>query len=376
MGKIERAAPRVFQGIAAAAMLLSMLTGVSPGQRAEREGGSRLRWPDAFDEPDEFYASDEAIRIADNLLLYQRSNGGWPKNVDMARVLNEREKARLTRDRDGQSLIDNGATHTQIRFLALVHSAAGEERFAEAARRGVEFLLKSQYDNGGWPQISPLEDDYSRHITFNDNAMIGVMRLLRDVAKGKAPYQFLDQAIRDRAASAVARGVDVILKCQVVVDGKPTVWCAQHDERTFAPAKARAYELPSLSGSESVGIVRFLMGIDDPSPEIRTAIHGAVAWFEAVKIMGQRVERVRAPELDPPRDVIVVEDPDAEPLWARFYEIGTNRPMFVGRDGVVKHQLADIEHERRMGYAYLGDWADELLERDYPAWQKKWGEEK
>ena len=65
----------------------------------------------------------------------------------------------------------------------------------------------------------------------------------------------------------------------------------------------------------------------------------------------------------------VVEDPAAPTLWARFYEIGTNRPIYSGRDGVIKRSLAEIEHERRVGYAWLGDWPRTLSEKEYPAWK-------
>lgn len=336
----------------------------------DRSGG--VRWPDVFGRADEWYAGDEAVRIADNLLLYQHTNGGWPKNVDMARMLTDVEKGRLAQRRDrAETIIDNGATHTQIRYLAMVHQATGEERFADGARRGLEFVLGAQYANGGWPMIFPLQDNYTRHLTFNDGAMIGVMRLLRDVAAGEAPYGFLDASLRERAQAAIDKGLEVILKCQIVVDGHLKAWCAQHDEVTFAPAKARTYELPSISGQESVGIVRYLMDVENPSPEVQAAVRGAVAWFEAAKITGMRVDRVPAPDLDPPRDVVMVEDASAEPLWARFCEIGTNRPMFVGRDGIVHDRLDEIEHERRVGYAYVGPWARELLERDWPAWREK-----
>jgi len=49
------------------------------------------------------------------------------------------------------------------------------------------------------------------------------------------------------------------------------------------------------------------------------------------------------------RDKFVVADPSAAPLWARFHEIGTNKPIFRDRDGVPKAFLADIGHERRNG---------------------------
>jgi PelA/Pel-15E family pectate lyase len=365
--------------VAAAAFLVLMAEATmvcgqeAASARRERRG---VRWSQVLSQDDDWYAGDEAVRIADNVLVYQHANGGWPKNIDMARPLDAGAKERIAAGRDrAETLFDNGATHTQIRYLARVHAATGEPRFAEGCRRGLQFVLAAQYENGGWPMIYPLQRNYTAHITFNDGAMIGVMTLLRDAARGEEPFAFLEAPLRERAAQAIEKGLDAVLRCQIVVDGQPTAWCAQHDEHDFKPAKARSYELPSLSGQESVGVVEYLMAIDEPSPEVRRAIRAAVAWFEAAKIEGLRIRRIRAPAQDPPFDLVVEEDADAEPLWARFYEIGANRPMFVGRDGVVHERLADIEHERRTNYAYLGPWARGLLQRDYPRWKEKWGEQ-
>jgi PelA/Pel-15E family pectate lyase len=151
----------------------------------------------------------------------------------------------------------------------------------------------------------------------------------------------------------------------VLVDGRRTAWCAQHDERTFAPAAARAFEPVSLSGSETAGLVRFLMTVEQPSTEVVDAVNAAVTWLDSVKLAGLRVATVQTPEGP---DRVVVEDAAASPLWARFYEIGTNRPIFTGRDGMVRFGYAEIERERRVGYAYYGNWPARLIERDYPAW--------
>src|SRR5690606_27444443 len=113
-----------------------------------------------------------------------------------------------------------------------------------------------------------------------------VMRLLRDVAAGTEPYAFVDEARRGRAAGAVERGIDCILKTQLEEEGRLTAWAAQYDEVTLEPAWARAYEPPSLSGAESVAIVRFLMEIEQPTPEIIAAIEGAVGWLRKVAIHG------------------------------------------------------------------------------------------
>ncbi len=316
---------------------------------------------------------DENANVAENVLLYQRSNGGWPKNYDRGRKLTDADRTRLLAEKDrGDTTFDNGATHTEVRLLARAYQATGDERFKRAFLRGVEFMLRAQYDNGGWPQSYPNPGGYARHITFNDGAMIGVMTTLRDIAGGTPPYDFVDKDLRARAGVAVEKGIRCILACQIVVDGKRTAWCAQHDEQTLAPRKARSYELASTSGGESVGIVRFLMDIDQPGPEVIAAVEGAVAWFDAAKLQG--IRQITREDKSQPRgmDKIVIPDASAPPMWARFYEIGTNRPIFCGRDGVPKRTLAEISYERRTGYSWLGYYAADLLGKDYPAWRKKW----
>lgn len=309
-----------------------------------------IAWEDAQKKPDEWYATAEALRIAALVLLYQRNSGGWPKNIDMGKPVNEQDRARLAAEKkETDSTIDNGATFTQLSYLARVYTAQHHERHRESFLKGLDYLLKAQYPNGGWPQFYPDLSGYYKHITFNDNAMIGVMKLLRDVATSRPAYSFVEEARRAAAAKAVEKGIGVILKTQVIVNGKRTVWCAQHDEVTLAPAAARKYEVVSLSGGESVEIVRFLMSIKKPSPAVVEAIESAVAWFQQSQL----------------------KDSKGEPVWARFYEIGTNRPIFVGRDGVVKYDVNQIEEERRTGYAWYVDGAAKLLNTDYPAWRKK-----
>jgi PelA/Pel-15E family pectate lyase len=332
-------------------------------------------WRNALKQPATWYGSDEAIRIADNLLLYQRDIGGWDKNTDMALPLGPKERQTLEKEQHdpaSHSTIDNDSTYPQMRYLARVYTASKEQRFAAAFRRGFEYLLKAQYPNGGWPQFYPLRNGYWDHITYNDDAMIGVMETLRAIVNRAPEYGFLTDAERAQAKQAMDRGVECILKTQVAQNGKLTVWCAQHDEKTLAPAKARAYEHPSLSGSESVGIVEFLMGIERPSPEVVRAVQAAMVWFNAVKLTGIRVEAKPAPGTPKGVDNTVVPDAAAPPLWARFYELGTNRPIFSGRDSVIRYSMAEIEYERRNGYRWYTDRPAKLLDQDYPKWKAKW----
>ena len=95
------------------------------------------------------------------------------------------------------------------------------------------------------------------------------------------------------------------------------------------------------------------------------AVESAIAWFEKSQLKG--IKWVEKSD-----DRVVVQDPDGGSIWARFYEIATNRPIFVGRDGVVKYSVAEIEHERRTGYRWYVDEPAKLLKKDYPAWREKY----
>jgi PelA/Pel-15E family pectate lyase len=327
-----------------------------------------------LNKPSKFYSSKEALGIAETVLLYQRNNGGWPKNYDSIRALGNKDKKELIRNKgQDDTTFDNGATYSEVRYLAKVYKANKDERFRHAFLRGVEFILKAQYGNGGWPQFYPntRDRDYAKHITFNDDAMIGVITVLRDIAQDRTSYPFVNADLRARCADAVEKGIQCILKCQIKTGGRKTSWCAQHDEKSLLPQKGRSYELASISGWESVGIVRFLMEIEKPTPEVIGAVQSAVAWFDSAKLRGIRVIKMKNTSVPGGWDKIVVRDVSAQPMWARFYRIEDNQPIFCSRDGVPKATLAEISPERRNGYDWLGYFATDLLAMEYPAWLKK-----
>lgn len=346
--------------------------------RTYKEKRSSKEWPRiARAETDGFFSTSEARRIGDNVLLYQYDNGGWAKNIYMPAELTEAEKEELRRNKGylEDTTIDNNATMTEIIFLARLYNATGEKRYGEGVRRGVEYLLESQYDNGGWPQFYPRNHGYYTHITYNDNAMENVLRVLYDVSRGKKLYKFLPEEMRRRAAEAVDKGVDCILRTQVVQGGVPTVWCAQHDEHTLLPAKARAYELESLSGAESAGVVLFLMSMKErPSEAVVKAVDNAVEWFR--KSMITDLKRENFTDKDGRRDYRMVkntrEGVPCDTLWARFYTLEDNRPFFCDRDGVRKYDVSEIGYERRNHYSWYTDQPKKVLAR-YEKWRKTVG---
>lgn len=324
------------------------------------------------------YKEYEIGNIADNMLLFQKDNGGWPKNYDFFAILTP-EQASIVKAGKNQTntTFDNGSTYTQIAALAIAYHITKVEKYKEGCLKGLDFIIQSQYNNGGWPQYYPIEkNNYSSHITFNDGAMIGIMKLLKDILDGKSQYAFIDSKLRSKFQIAYHKGLDCILKTQINDAGKPTAWCQQYDEVTFQPTWARKFEPPCICNKESSEIVLFLMSINRPDKAIIEAVQNAVVWFDESTIHNTIVKTIQAPKTQTPyktsvSDKIVVIDSTALPIWTRYYELKTHRPMFCNRDSKVVYSLAEVERERRDGYGWYNYEPQKVLNK-YPKWQQKW----
>lgn len=366
--------------IALALALTTSNAALAQGSGKGDKGKKKVNWPTfAKNADDAFMGTAEAARVGDNLLFYQHETGGWPKNMRLQDPLTDNVRKKVDEMKKGKryATIDNKGTTTEIIYLSRLYNATKDERYLDAVLRGFDYLFKAQYANGGWPQFFPLSKGYYTHITYNDDAMVNVLKVMRDAAKGKAPFTFLPDSVKAKAQASLDKGVDCILKTQVVQDGRKTVWCAQYDENTLQPADARAFELASLSGQESDDIVLFLMSLSKPSMEIRQCIEDAVAWFKKSKITGIRLEKYT--NGDGKKDIRVVpcaqDDAPCDPLWARFYTLDDNRPFFCDRDGVKRYSLDEIGYERRNGYSWYNNDGMDVLKR-YETWRQKYGTDK
>ena len=353
-------------------LILLLLIAASTHTLPAQKPISELSWQFvATKMPVDWYGSEESKRVAENILLYQRDAGGWPKNLPLHKPLTEAEKAKIHDEKGlNDAIFDNSATTTEMKFLARMYNKTAGKEYKESYNRGLKFILDAQYDNGGWPMFWPLRKGYYTHITFNDNAIINILGMLREINANAVLYKTITSPEHlERSKSAYKKGIGCILKTQIIVHGKPTVWCAQHDEVTFLPAKARSYELPSFSGGESVGIVLFLMEIENPSPEIIRSVEGAAEWFDSHRIKNTRWEYFTNSEGK--KDRRIVQDPKAGDLWARFYDLDTELPYVCDRDGIKKKTLEEIGYERRNGYSWYTDGPQDVMD-SYPAWKTKY----
>jgi PelA/Pel-15E family pectate lyase len=333
-------------------------------------------------EPAAWYAGAEAGRLADNIVSFQTPAGGWCKNTDFTnhrRVPGEMfgaetgslhlSAADFDRPADARwsyvGTFDNEATITQLRFLAKVISSSKADcgSLKNSFRRGLDYIFAAQYPNGGWPQVWPLQGGYHDAVTFNDNAMLNIMRLLRDVSLGGTDYQFVPAETRARAGASWRRGLDCILAAQVVAGGKHTVWGQQHDPLTLQPVAARNFEMTSLASGESAGIVEFLMQLPQPDSNVVVAVHAAAAWFEKTKIEGKTFKNTGSEGRK------LVDAAQGGPIWARYYQIGTDELLFGDRDQTIHDDVNEISRERRAGYAWFTDSGKRVLEH-YAKWAK------
>jgi PelA/Pel-15E family pectate lyase len=360
-------------------ILIGSLTSCASAQTKVQGNNSNyldMSWKEvATKMPAEWYGSDEAKLVAENVLLCQKDIGGWAKNKPYHHVFTESEKAQFIEEKgEVGATFDNGATINELAFLAKVYTTFKDDRYKQAFNNGLDYIFVAQYENGGWPQFYPFRTGksvaYASQITYNDNAMVNIMLFLKDVYSDEPDFVAfqITSDTKAKAQSAFDKGVGCILKSQIIVNGKPTVWCAQHDAVTLAPTNARKYELASYSGSESVGITQLLMNIKNPSAEIIAAVEGALAWFESHKIEGIRLDSET--DAEGKKNVVVVEDKSAPALWARFYDLETEKPYFCDRDGIKKATLAEIGSERRNGYDWYTDAPSKLFKK-YPDWKKK-----
>lgn len=322
------------------------------------------------------YKDSEIIKIADNVLLFQKSNGGWAKNYDMQAILTPEQVKKVEEAKNKlNTTFDNGATHSHIQFLAEVYTITKDEKYKTAFLKGLDFIFSAQYKNGGWPQYYPDRSGYRKHITYNDGAMIGVMNVLFNIIYENPTFKFLDAGYIKKASECFTKGIECILNTQITEDGKKNVWCQQHDNATLLPTNARTFEPAAICNKESSEIVLLLMKIKNPSEKIKNSIQSAVSWFKESAISGIRIETVEAPSKDfkgrkSNTDKIVIEDKNAPIIWARFYELKTHVPLFCNRDGVVVYSLDKVERERRTGYGWYNDEPKEVLKK-YPKWLLK-----
>ena len=301
---------------------------------------------------------DAARDVGDALATGQLESGGWDYLIEFDPVKRTAWYRRAdigscsaseAAKRKNISTFDDDNSQSAIRFLlALADVTKGsvdprDGRARIALDYALKKLLGAQYPNGAWPQrydgrprdaaefpvlkaSMPVtyprqygKENYIRHYTLNDHTQRDCILTLLDAWHRTGRREFLD---------AVKRGADFLLHAQLP-EPQPT-WAQQYNAR-MEPAWARAFEPPAACTSESIGVLRLLMDLYLELGDERylTPHARAFAWFQRSEI--------------------------SPGVWARYYELHTNKPIFGDRDGKIYYRLEDISEERQKGYGWRGD---------------------
>lgn len=318
----------------------------------------------------EWYGSAEAISVADTLVSVQKTNGGWMKNDQFHKLstseLTARQKLTGDNGRNIHSCFDNYATTQEMRFLAKVYQQTHQQRFLDAFKRALDLIFESGNSlKGGWAQYWPLSSDkfsYQNYITFNDDLMLNMMRILQDISEQKGDFAGLvDDATREKCKAQWDKAIECVINCQIDDNGVKAAWCAQHDAADFLPTEGRPHEMPSVSGYESANLLYYLMSINKPSEEIKQSIIAAVEWLKSHKYK-ENATVVDYTNAKGEADRHIVEKQGTN-LWGRFIQIGGESGKKIYQKFYDKLKARGKSRAHHLtGYSYL---ECDILEASY-----------
>ena len=303
----------------------------------QREGTplAGMAFLEAFDATGERLYLDAARAAAMATVKGQLCSGGFDYVVEFDPVKRKqygyRSDTGCTTPSKPPTTLDDNVTQSAIRLLMRVDRALEfkDKQIHEAAMFALDALMKAQFSNGAWPQRystfpDPKEHQprkasypeswprkwpggkYYGHYTFNDGTIIDAIDTMLEAAR-----IYKDERYR----VAAERGGDFILLAQMP-EPQPA-WAQQYDA-DMHPAWARLFEPPSVTGGESQGILRLLMVLYRETGKRR--------YLDAVpKALGY-LERSVLPRTDNPSEI---RRRTGEPALARFYELQTNRPLYI-----------------------------------------------
>ena len=279
-------------------------------------GQCLLRGHDLLGDQDLLDAAKEAGRA---LAWYQSKTGGWPIKIEELTPTpppDDAGMARLERQRRPDALDDN-ATQGSLDFLLDLDERIDAPWLEDAIVLGLDYLLESQLEAGGWPQYYPLIGGYHDFYTFNDGATNNAIEVMLKAHERRGDPRFLESALKGAAFIAASQ-----------LPPPQSGWAQQYDW-DLKPAHARAFEPAALSSSSTSRNILTLLDIAAHTGDLDhlKPIPAAIAWLEATRL--------------------------DEKTWARFYEIGTDRPIYPSRSGRIVDSLAELPPGESKRYAYV-----------------------
>ncbi len=260
-----------------------------------------------------------AIDAARALACAQSSQGGWGATQQLLAAC---DPGAQPANVDVKNTLDEGTQQAVLDFLLdLRTTLAGRGEDApgwleETIADGSRFLLDIQKEAGGWARQIPHANDYSAYSTLNDRVVSSSISILLRGYREFGDARYLE---------AARKGGQFLIRTQG--QAPQAGWAQQYDDE-LRPAAARMFEPRALSSRESAYAMITLaeLFLETRDPAFAGPLPAAARWLENSTIR--------------------------QGVWSRFYEIGSNRPIYGDRDGSVHYSLDEISKERRKGY----DW--------------------
>ena len=301
----------------------------------QREGTPRvgMAYLEAFDATGDRYFLESARSVGGAYVQGQLCSGGWDYTIEFDPEKRKRFAYRVDNNCGGRGVttLDDNNTQAGVRFMIRLDRALDfkDARIHDAAMFALDSLMKAQYPNGAWPQRFDKFPDpaqfpvkkasypekwswkwpgasYQSHYTFNDNTTADVIDLMLEAARIYKDPKYLASA---------EKGGGFILLAQMP-DPQPA-WAQQYDVNMH-PSWARVFEPPSVTGGESQGIMRMLMVLYRET--------GNRKYLEPIPRALEYLKKSALPPVERPSEARRRVRP---PVMARFYELKTNRPLYV-----------------------------------------------
>lgn len=284
---------------------------------------------------------EAATAAAAALRRGQLKSGGWTAMIDF-----DPAGARKFAYRDGPgggrntSSLDDDQTTSVLRFLLRLERATGTKD--EALATGLDALIAAQFPNGGFPQVwtgpaerrpvldarmpdgdwreLPRVKEYWFHYTINDGSPGRVAALLAEEGS-------------ERSLRALAKLGDFLVRARLP-EPQPA-WAQQYDAE-MRPAWARKFEPPGVTGGESQDAMEALIRIAETlkEPKYLEPIPAAIAYLRRSALPDGRL--------------------------ARFYELKTNRPLWLN----TKYEVVYTDDDLPTHYGFKVDSRLDRLEQE------------
>ncbi len=269
---------------------------------------------------------DAARAAAEALAHGQLESGGWTYHVDFdpawgGRYYRRADRGKLPAGRVERlrnvTTFDDDTTQGAVRFLMAAAAAAGDAGIKDTLDFALRGMLAAQLPSGAWPQGHPAAPGrYWGHATLNDHCLRDCVLTMLEAHRRYGKAEHLE---------AARRGGDFLILAQL--PAPQAAWAQQYDA-DLKPAWARKFEPPSVTAGESSGALRTLVDLHLATGEEKylKPIPAVIDWFQRSMI---------APD-----------------TWARFYELGTNRPLYFTKD----YKLVYTDDDLPTHYSFKGSY--------------------